>query len=299
MHLIDGKRFHCFYKIVNLINGKFYYGIHSTNNLFDNYLGSGEVLKKAHKKYGKENFLKIIIMNFSSRASANNYERLIVNKDLIDNQMCYNMKTGGDNQFIMSDEVKLKISESGKIRFLTTKQWNTGLTKETHESLRILSENRTGSGSCMFGVPKSDETKKKMSIAHSGTKHYCYGKNQSKESNLRRSQHSADNKPCIIYGIEYRSITFAAQCLELTTPTVGSRIKSSCWKWTEWRLKQESPNKQPPKILCEINEVFYYKINQVCDQFNITRYEFNKRMESDSELWQSWKYYESDIGEIS
>ena len=46
------------YLITNLINGKRYIGMDSKNN--PQYLGSGTLILKAIKKYGKENFKKEI-----------------------------------------------------------------------------------------------------------------------------------------------------------------------------------------------------------------------------------------------
>jgi hypothetical protein len=48
------------YKTTNLINGKIYIGQDSNDN--KNYLGSGLKLKRAIKKYSKENFIKEVIV---------------------------------------------------------------------------------------------------------------------------------------------------------------------------------------------------------------------------------------------
>jgi hypothetical protein len=41
------------YKTTNLLNGKYYIGMHVTNQIDDGYLGSGKYLNNAIKKYGK------------------------------------------------------------------------------------------------------------------------------------------------------------------------------------------------------------------------------------------------------
>jgi hypothetical protein len=49
---IKSKKFHFIYKTTNLLNNKFYIGMHSTSNLKDGYLGSGTHLRYAIRKYG-------------------------------------------------------------------------------------------------------------------------------------------------------------------------------------------------------------------------------------------------------
>ena len=89
-------KYHYFYKIENLIDGKYYYGIHSTDNINDGYMGSGSRLREAMKIFGKENFKKNIIKYFVSRKKASEYEALMVTEELVYNKQCYNIKCGGD-----------------------------------------------------------------------------------------------------------------------------------------------------------------------------------------------------------
>ena len=88
-------KYHYFYKITNLLNEHFYYGVHSTNNLDDGYMGSGKRLHYAYKKYGIENFKKEILKFFDSKEEAFEYEAEIVTEELIKLDECYNIQLGG------------------------------------------------------------------------------------------------------------------------------------------------------------------------------------------------------------
>jgi len=59
------------YITTNLINGKQYVGDHSTNKIYDTYLGSGSGILNAIKKYGKENFKREILEQFKSKNTKN------------------------------------------------------------------------------------------------------------------------------------------------------------------------------------------------------------------------------------
>ena len=92
----DDYKFNYFYKITNNLNGNFYYGIHSTNNIDDGYMGSGLKLKRAFKKYGIENFSKEIIKFFDTREELSDYEADVVTEVLVNDSNCYNTSLGGE-----------------------------------------------------------------------------------------------------------------------------------------------------------------------------------------------------------
>lgn len=127
------KKYNYFYKITNIVNGHFYYGIHSTDNIDDGYMGSGVAIKNAIKKYGIENFEKEILKFFETRKEASDYEEENVTMSLIKENDCYNVIPGGDkypvngmitvfdslenkNKLLDIESIKL---DRGRYRFLT------------------------------------------------------------------------------------------------------------------------------------------------------------------------------------
>lgn len=88
------KEFFYIYQITNLINGKIYVGAHATSNLNDGYMGSGKLLLRAYRKYGKENFKKEILPSCSCIEELYQKEAEIVNTPFVQRKDTYNLTEG-------------------------------------------------------------------------------------------------------------------------------------------------------------------------------------------------------------
>lgn len=114
--------YHIFYRTTNEINGKFYYGVHSTNKLDDGYIGSGKLLTRAVKKYGKENFKREILAIFNTKEQAFLIEKTVVTKVLVDDKDCYNVKIGGQSGHATFKTATKRATNSIKEKYTTQKK---------------------------------------------------------------------------------------------------------------------------------------------------------------------------------
>ena len=113
------------YKTTNIVNNKIYIG--KAENQKESYLGSGYILKKAIKKYGKSNFEKEILEHCTSRDMLNNREIYWIKAFNSTNpDIGYNITSGGTggNTFLYKNKdemniIKEKISKAGKNKSFT------------------------------------------------------------------------------------------------------------------------------------------------------------------------------------
>ena len=104
-------KYNIVYKTTNKINGKIYYGAHRTDNLDDDYFGSGKAIKRALNKYGKENFTRETLFFFNNKNDMDDKEReIIAEEGAVADPNSYNMKEGGHGGDC-GPEARIKISQ--------------------------------------------------------------------------------------------------------------------------------------------------------------------------------------------
>jgi hypothetical protein len=88
----ENRKYHIIYKTVRLDgSGKYYIGMHSTDNLDDDYLGSGQILWRSIKKYGRETHRQEILEILPSRKDVVLREAEILSAIARDDLHCMNV----------------------------------------------------------------------------------------------------------------------------------------------------------------------------------------------------------------
>ena len=108
------KRFHFIYKTTNVLTGRYYYGMHSTDDLNDGYLGSGKQLRYSIRKYGEENHKREILEFCDNRKDLIRREIEIVNLNEVAKEKCMNQMVGGVGGFISEEQQRNRSSAGGK-----------------------------------------------------------------------------------------------------------------------------------------------------------------------------------------
>lgn len=163
------------YEIKNNINNKTYIGQHHTNNLKDNYMGSGSLLHQAYEKYGIKNFSKSILAITETKENINILEKHFISLFREEGKAEYNIADGGDGgnvlNYLSEEQIyfwKKKIGEKSKGHKLSKdarkkiSDSRIGITfsEETRRKIGEASRNRI----C------SEETRRKMSLSQKGKK---------------------------------------------------------------------------------------------------------------------------------
>lgn len=136
------------YLTTNKVNNKKYIGM-CKNTHSKNYIGSGTILKEAVKKYGKENFSRIILEKCNSFDELCKAEKKWIKKyNAVEDNSFYNLTEGGFGG--NSNYMKDYWSEFTKEERKTSRKWS--------------KRNINGKNNPMYGKKHSDETKKKIGL---------------------------------------------------------------------------------------------------------------------------------------
>jgi group I intron endonuclease len=146
------------YKTTNLINGKQYIGKDKYNN--PDYLGSGKILRQSIQKYGRENFQKEILEHCLDEDHMAEREKFwIAHYSACESKNYYNIVPGGYG--------------GDSITFHPEKEL-------ICEKIKIARKRQV--------INHSEETRKKIGDSQRGELGFWYGKQQSDESNQKRSK---------------------------------------------------------------------------------------------------------------
>lgn len=220
--LINPKRpgeyeFHFVYKTVR-DDGKYYIGVHSTNNLNDKYLGSGTYISRSIKKHGRDKHKREILEMCASRDHAFEREIAIITPEILNDPLCMNGGPGGQGG-------------SGRVY---------GITEETRKII----------GAKSAATPRTPEWNAKISASHTGKvpdpevgkrhSEKMKGRKQTSEQILARVEGQKNStkfkeryRPVIIDGVRYESGCEASTKLGIPGSTLKYRLIAE--KWTNYQ----------------------------------------------------------------
>ena len=210
------------YKITNKINGHFYVGKHKFYKpyLDKSYAGSGVIIKKAYKKYGKHNFYTSILeWTDKGNEELNKLEKYWIEiLGAFDLPQNYNASIGGDG---------FGCGESNPVYGTHI---NSGKSNPMYGDHRFAGKNHP-----MYGKKHSEETKRKIGDSERGTR------NGNCHPIVRLS---LDNE----YIDEYPYINGAVQNLGFKSSSAYSDISMCCtgkkknFKGFNWMYKEDYDN---------------------------------------------------------
>jgi hypothetical protein len=119
------RKYHIVYKTTCLVTGRYYIGLHSTDDLDDRYLGSGVRLNRSVAKHGRDQHIRETLETFSTREAASEREKELITPELRSDPLCMNCGAGGLGTVLRSattEETRRKCSEAAKAGWVLFKE---------------------------------------------------------------------------------------------------------------------------------------------------------------------------------
>ena len=165
------KEIHFIYKTTCEVTSRYYYGMHSTDNLNDGYIGSGTRLWHSINYHGIENHSIEILEYLKDRTSLKAREKELITEEMLNDPMCMNLALGGEGGILNEDHhLKMRKGASNSMKerwkepdaFAKNRKIHSTKFKNLHKGGNIKYDN-------FKGKKHSDETKRKMSKSSIGT----------------------------------------------------------------------------------------------------------------------------------
>ena len=213
----ERRKFHFIYRTTCTITGRWYVGMHSTDTIDDNYLGSGKLLWPSIQKHGRENHVREVLEFCSDRKALIKREHRLVDDKFIDDPLCMNLMKGGLGNspgYVASLQARQRISAALKGRTITV---------ETRQKIR---KTRIGKTQSVEANKKTGEaTLVRFQDAEFRNKHSEAVRQAMKKvdrSVLQSRQKSVDQYDLVGNFINrFSSISVAAEAVGLSRTMVG------------------------------------------------------------------------------
>lgn len=134
------------YRTTCNVNNKFYIGKRKLIGQNDSYLGSGLLLRRAIKKYGKENFTRETLEEFNTQEELDNAERKAITPEMLEDDNCYNAALGGQGGFL-GETVRHKQRNSWTEERRNSQKKKFAEIKKTESYIRAIADKGNGWGS--------------------------------------------------------------------------------------------------------------------------------------------------------
>jgi plasmid stability protein len=269
-------------------------GVHKLSNTSKSkcYIGSGDALQLAVKRYGRKNFVRITLAKFSCSDDAYFAEAEMVTEDFVKREDTYNISLGGRGGVNLTEEMKAKMraSKKGQQTRLSKKH-----TEETKSKLRAASTGRI----------VSEETRWKISLAGKGRKHT--NETKAKMSEIAKNRPFTDEmKDRIVYlasinkgrihtpqsrakmsAFQKGKVTSEETKAKISAATMGRDVTMEARAKISAKLTGAGT---PSSIAVLVNNVYYESMRLAVKSEGISKTTLSKRIKSSSPDFVNYRY---------